>query len=153
MPAMPIMEPIIPTEKEINLAEVSSRVLAQYIKNKDVRSIKIIGDLDSTEVVEIPSIAFRLLVDILVHISKGDAITIKPIYEELTTQEAADFLNVSRPFLVKLLEEGKMPYHKVGTHRRVLFKDLFEFKHRHQQEQEKNIDELVALGQELDLGY
>ncbi|MBI4851368.1 MAG: helix-turn-helix domain-containing protein [Acidobacteria bacterium] len=153
MSAIPVREPITPTEQEMNLAEISSRVLAQYIKNKDARSIKIIDDSDSSEVVEIPNIAFRLLVDILVHISKGDAITIRPIHQELTTQEAADLLNVSRPFLVKLLEEGKMPFHKVGTHRRVLFKDLLEFKHKHQQEQDKNMDELVALAQEMDLGY
>ena len=76
-----------------------------------------------------------------------------PAPNELNTQEAADLLNVSEPFLVKLLEEGKIPYHKVGVHHKVLLMDLLDFKHKHQQEQEKNMDELTALAQELDLGY
>jgi excisionase family DNA binding protein len=76
-----------------------------------------------------------------------------PTPKELNTQEAANLLNVSEPFLIKLLEDGKIPYHKVGTYHKVLFRDLLEFKHKHQQEQDKNMDELVALAQELDLGY
>lgn len=148
-----VKEPITPTEQEISLAEVSSRVLSQYIKNRNAHSIKVVDELNSSEAVEIPNIAFRLLVDILAHMARGNAITIVPIHAELTTQEAADFLNVSRPFLVKLLDEGKIPHHKVGTHRRVLFKDLLAFKQKSEQEQERYLDELTAIAQELDLGY
>ena len=146
-------ELLAPTAHDISLAEVSSRVLAQYIKNQDARTIKVIDDVSTSEGIEIPNVAFRLLIDILAHMSRGDIITVVPIHAELTTQEAADFLNVSRPFLVKLLEEGQILHHKVGTHRRVLFKDLLEFQQNSDQAQEEKLKELTAIAQELDLGY
>ena len=76
-----------------------------------------------------------------------------PVHAELTTQEAADLLNVSRPHLVKLLEEGALPHHKTGRHRRVLFSDLMEYKQQRDAVSHKAMDELANLSEELGMGY
>jgi excisionase family DNA binding protein len=85
--------------------------------------------------------------------AQGNAVTIFPIHAQLTTQEAADVLNVSRPFLVKLLEDGKIPFHRVGTHRRINFRDLMTFKEATEKSQQQAMAALAAEAQELGLGY
>ncbi len=100
-----------------------------------------------------PFSAIKLLLEILTQMAEGNAITLIPIHVELTTQEAANLLNVSRPFLIKLLEEGKIPFHKIGTHRRIRFIDLLHFKQHSNKISQKALDELVEQAQELDMGY
>jgi excisionase family DNA binding protein len=85
--------------------------------------------------------------------AQGNAVTIVPIHAELTTQEAADLLNVSRPFLIKLIESQEIPCRKVGRHRRIRFADLMEYKQKTDTQRTQALDELVAQSQELNMGY
>jgi excisionase family DNA binding protein len=92
-----------------------------------------------------------LLAQILALLARGEGVQIMPDMAELTTQQAADFLNVSRPYLVKLLEQGDIPFHMVGTHRRVRFQDLREYRRGEDQKQRGAADELARLTRELGL--
>jgi excisionase family DNA binding protein len=140
----------IPTEEETKISKESSRILAAHI-SEGVRHLKIVEADGSEETATIPAVAYRLFVDILTQMSQGNAVTIIPIHAELTTQEAADLINVSRPFLIKQLEEGIIPYHKVGKHRRVRFTDLMEYKTNIDAARSKILDEIVAISEELGL--
>lgn len=148
--SIPDLDAVSPDEGEAALALESCRRISPFV-DKDVR-LRIQGDGDEVEV-ELPAGAMRLLVRLLSEMAAGNAVTIVPIHAELTTQAAADLLGVSRPFLVKKLEEGEIPYRMVGTHRRVLFRDLMEYKQRVDADRKRSLDELAALGQELDPDY
>ena len=100
------------------------------------------------EVLEIPEPLYAALRQIIPHLLRGDAVSLVPVHQQLTTQQAADFLNMSRPYLVKLLQEGVIPHTMVGTHRRVYFRDLVEYKRRRDAERRKALDEMTALAEE-----
>ncbi|MCA1598272.1 MAG: helix-turn-helix domain-containing protein [Chloroflexi bacterium] len=81
--------------------------------------------------------------------AQGAAIGLVPLHKELTTQQAADLLNVSRPFLIKLLDEGTIPYTRPGKHRRVRFSDVMSYKHCRDTERRAFLNRLIALGEDL----
>lgn len=99
--------------------------------------------------VEIPSIAAELLFSLLKNLAAGNAVTIFPIHAELTTQQVADLLGVSRPYIIKQIEEGHLPYRMVGAHRRILFADFMAYKRKSDQARAAALDELSAQGQEF----
>jgi excisionase family DNA binding protein len=101
--------------------------------------------------IELPPSIFHLLQQIVHHLLHGQAITIVPLNKELTTQQAADVLNVSRPYLIKVLEQGEIPFTMVGTHRRIRFSDLMEYKRRRDAKREESLAKLTRLSQELGL--
>jgi len=101
----------------------------------------------------VPVQAFDLFLEVLGQMANGNAVTIVPIHAELTTQEAADVLNVSRPYLVKLLDEGNIPYRLVGTHRRIRMADLLSYKSKDEDDRASVLNELAAEAQKHGLGY
>jgi excisionase family DNA binding protein len=103
--------------------------------------------------IELPAGAVALLQDILEAMAAGHGITMIPENAELTSVQAAELLSVSRPFLIKLLDEGALPYRKVGKHRRIRLEDVLAYKQRIDREREAVLDELVAQAQEEEMGY
>lgn len=148
-------ETISPTLEDADLARRSSRVLSRFAGRKPQVSIRVQADGEhpEEESVTIPASAFRLLMNILNQMAQGNAVTIIPIHAELTTQQAADILNVSRPFVIKLIEDKALPCKMVGTHRRVLFSDLMDYKRKIDADRLKVLDDLAAQAQELGMGY
>lgn len=141
--------PVAPTEHDSRLARESSRRLSPYAK-QDLRVR--IPDGDGPDI-ELPAAAVQLLVHLLTQMADGNAVTLIPIHAELTTQQAADLLGVSRPFLVKELDEKRLTYRKVGTHRRVLFVELMRYKEAMDTKRHETLDELTKQAQELGMGY
>jgi excisionase family DNA binding protein len=115
--------------------------------------LRLQADNEPEEVMTIPVSAFRLLADILEQMARGNAVTLIPVNAELTTQQAAGILNVSRPFFIKLIEDGQIPYRKVGTHRRIRFEDLMVYKRDIDNKRRAVLADLVSEAQELDMGY
>jgi excisionase family DNA binding protein len=150
-----IQEAVTPTAADAQLARESGRRLTQFLAAKPKKSlrVRIEPENEPEESISIPVTAFRLLNSILTEMAKGNAVTLIPVHAELTTQQAAHILNVSRPFLIEQLEKGVIPYRKVGTHRRVMFKDLIEYKQTMDHNRLDALEELSALDQKLGLGY
>ncbi|QET04770.1 helix-turn-helix domain-containing protein [Cupriavidus pauculus] len=144
----------LPSAAESAIARESSRNLAVVLDSKaETQQFDFRNARGEVQQVTLPTTALKLLVDVLAEIGNGNAVSIIPIHAELTTQEAADLLNVSRPYLVQLLEKNEIPFRKVNTHRRVLYKDVVAYKERIDGERRKALDELAAQAQDLDMGY
>jgi len=146
-------KPTIPNKKDTELAEQSSKALLSYIKSTKHPAFELLIKGHQSKKIHIPYTALLLLVDILSQMAEGNAVTLIPIHAELTTQEAADLLNVSRPYLVELLEQGKIPFRKIGTRRRIYAKDLLSYKDNIDKARLKILEELSEQAQELNMGY
>lgn len=138
-----ITAPATPEESE--LARESSRLLAACIGRGKTARLRVI---DNDGEIEVPVQALRMLVVILNNMAAGNAVSLVPIHAELTTQQTADFLSVSRPHVVDLLERGELPHHKVGTHRRAYFRDLMAFKNAQLVQSKARLTELARDAQE-----
>lgn len=142
----------LPTQPEMEEAKVSSRMLSKYA-DADRVQMSLRGSNGQAEDLVLPGPVLQLLLDILSEMAKGNAISLVPIHHELSTQEAANLLNISRPHLVSLLEKRELPFRKVGAHRRVLAKDVLEYKARVSGLRQAALDKLTALSQEHGMGY
>jgi len=141
-----------PTAQDATLARVSGQQLSRYARPKRSLSLRV-TEADQEQPIELPAGAVSLLMDILEAMAAGRGVTIIPENAELTTVQAASLLNVSRPFLIKLLAEGALPHRKVGKHRRILIDDVMAYKGRIDAEREAVLDQLTAEAQENDMGY
>ncbi|GMV74299.1 MAG: hypothetical protein AMXMBFR78_12500 [Rubrivivax sp.] len=148
------LETALPVEREVAAAVESQRALAAFLSTQfETQRIQIFDAKNQAHQVELPTSALRLLVDVLSELAEGNAVKVVPIHAELTTQEAADMLNVSRPHLVKLLESGALAFHKTGKHRRIRFADLMTFKTEQDRASAQAMEALAKQAQELQLGY
>lgn len=139
----------LPNKEESRLAKSALPVFSSDLeKSKDTVVLRI-----GTEAIELPRKAIEIFGEILRKMADGEAVMLIPLHKELTTQEAADILGVSRPYVVKLLEQGEIPFRKLRRHRRILFQDLMDYKEHSDREVEKALDDLVAEAQELEMGY
>ncbi|MDZ4317207.1 MAG: helix-turn-helix domain-containing protein [Azonexus sp.] len=145
--------PNLPTEQDIALAKEGSRELSMVMTTPEETQEITVCMGHSEQKVHLPASAIQMLMDILVNISQGNAVQIVPVHAELTTQQAADILMVSRPYLVKLLDEKKIEHRKVGSHRRIRYNDLLQFKEQEERARKAVLDELAADAQELNMGY
>jgi excisionase family DNA binding protein len=150
MPAVPASSPTTDIAREASEAE---RHLRRLTQRHPGRALRLTGDGAPADVVVVPAPAVELLVRVLSHLANGETVTILPDRAELTTQQAAALLRVSRPTLIQLLEAGRIPHRRVGTHRRVRLDDLLAFQAREAADRASALAELTAEAQALGLGY
>lgn len=141
-----------PTPQDAKIAHQSGQILSRYIQRENPLKLCVMDD-ESQQPLHLPSNAVVLLIEILEAMAAGQGVTIIPENAELSTAQAADVLNVSRPYLIKLLESNHIPYRKVGKHRRVRMEDVMAYKKAIDAEREEILDQLVAEAQAQDMGY
>ena len=112
-----------------------------------------VGGSEQEQAVDLPAGAVDLLMHVLEAMATGQGVTLIPDSAELTTVQAADILNVSRPFLIKLLDRKAIPHRKVGTHRRIRMDDVMAYKNAIDREREQVLEQLAQEGQAYDMGY
>lgn len=141
---------------DIEMALVSGKQLAKLLgkKRKSKRAlVRIEFDGGRSEAVHLPIEALNQLAKLLAEMGQGNSVKVVPDNTELTTQQAADLLNVSRPFLVEQLESGEIPFRKVGSHRRILLQDILAYKESLEARRRQALQDLAAQAQELNMGY
>jgi excisionase family DNA binding protein len=144
------LAPTLPSETEAVISRESSRVLAARLQTDEPLRLRLVDD-PGKKTVKIPASAARLLIRILEQMALGNAVTLIPVHAELTTQEAADMLNISRPSLIQLLDEGKIEFRRVGTHRRVRLEGVVAHKRRADADRRAALAGLAAYDQEIGL--
>lgn len=150
-------EMVLDSKEDLELAKAAQRCIVSALDHSRAIHIAIVEDgierSDEAPLLRLPPKALRLFADVLGSLAQGKAVAIMPKELDVTTQEAAMFLNVSRPYLVRLLEEGKIAYHKVGTHRRIRFADVLQYKEDRQKISQDALQKLADQAQELNMGY
>ncbi|WP_232615306.1 helix-turn-helix domain-containing protein [Photobacterium carnosum] len=144
----------LPSAEEIALAKLGSQELSAVMEtNGEAQRINVIDKSGKTHEVTIPSSALNMMIEVLTQLGQGNSVSITPIHAELTTQDGADMLNMSRPTFIKLLDSKDIPFSRTGNRRKVAYIDLMEYKNRLEQNRLATLAELSALDQEMDMGY
>lgn len=141
-----------PSPDDIALARKSAPLLRALIHHEGAEHpLRLLAPEAGQPPIDLPAPAAQLLLRLLNEMAQGNAVTLIPMHAEMTTQQAADFLGVSRPFIIKEIDQGRLLARKVGTHRRVLFRDLLDYRARKRAAQQRALDELTRLSQEMGL--
>jgi excisionase family DNA binding protein len=146
------VSPVTPDPQSVEVAAEALTRVQDYLRrhHDDSATVRLVDDGDGDQLV-VPRGAIELLARVLAYMANGHSVSVVPAHAELTTQQAAQLLNVSRPYLIGLLETGEIEYRKVGTHRRVLAGSLLAYKHRDDARRRAAADELTQLAQDMDL--
>lgn len=150
--ARQVLPPVMST-REVEMARAAQRCIMEALDRSRAASITLTTTDGSHPTVELPPAALKFIGQLLGALSDGRPITLVPAKQELTTVEAANFLNVSRPFVIKEIEEGRLPHRKVGTHRRVAFEDLVAYAREMRKRQESALERMAENARELGLDY
>lgn len=138
---------------ELDMARSAQRCIMEALDHSRAAVITLTTTDGSHPTVELPPGALKLIGQLLGAMGEGRPITLMPSKQEFSTVEAANFLNVSRPFVVKEIEEGRLPHRKVGTHRRVAFEDLMTYARETRKHQESALERMSENARELGLDY
>lgn len=139
----------LPSKTDMELARVAQRCIMEALDRSKAVKIKLESENGDIPLIELPPASLRLIGQLLGLMSEGKPFTLMPEKQELTTVEAANFLNVSRPFVIKEIDAGRIPHRMVGSHRRILLTDLFEYAKQMQASREAALDDLSQLSQDL----
>jgi excisionase family DNA binding protein len=146
------LAPVRPDPAEVQTADLALHRVNRYLAtHADERAIRVVVGGDPDDTLSLPRGAVELLARVLAHMAAGRGVSVVPAHAELTTQKAADLLNVSRPYLIGLLDAGKIEYRKVGKHRRVRVDSLLNYKRQDDQKRRQAADELAELNQDMGL--
>ena len=143
-----------PSTEDIAAASIAARALSRLDRGSP--SVNFVpqpvdGDTVNVEPISLPMSIFRMIVTMLVEMGNGNAVAIVPVNAELTTQQAADLLNVSRPHLVKLLDQNALGYRMVGTHRKLKAREVLNYRTKTAFARSEGLKKMVALDEELGL--
>ncbi len=139
--------------KDIEMARLAQRCLMEALDRSRAAAITLTTDSGEHPSIELPPAALRLIGQLLGAMSEGRPVSLVPAHREFTTVEAANFLNVSRPFVIKAIEAGHLPHRKVGTHRRIAAEDLMAYVRRMRAGQEAALEPMADNARELGLDY
>ena len=141
------------SEREREMARIAQRYIMEALDHSRAAAITLTTDTGEHPTVDVPPAALKLIGQLLGAMSEGRPITLMPAKREFSTVEAANFLNVSRPFVIKEIEEGRLPHRKVGTHRRVAFEDLLEYARKMRENQASALERMADDARKVGLGY
>jgi excisionase family DNA binding protein len=154
-----IMKPSPADESRTPIAAPQAEAAA-VVQLRDFMASKAVGERHHASLrspdghqLEIPNSIYRVLAAAVAAMAQGNAVSIVPVHHELTTQQAAELLGVSRPHLVKLVDAGEIPHHKTGSHRRIYFEDLMRYRDVRDAQRTEALRELTRKSAEYGLEY
>lgn len=139
----------LPSAQDREAANQLRRILASHVAGESAETLKVSGLEGKPAEIVLSPVLSHLLMELLRHVGRGDAVTLVPVGQQLTTQQAADILNVSRPFLIGLLEKNEIPFELVGRHRRIRAADLFAYKEKRDARRSEALSELAEIDADL----
>lgn len=148
-----LVQPPPLSAQDIDMARAAQRCIMEALDHSRAAAITLTTDTGEHPTVDVPPAALKLIGQLLGAMSEGRPIILMPSSQELSTVEAANFLNVSRPFVIKEIDAGRLPHRLVGTHRRVAFEDLLAYARKMRERQESALEKMADNARELGLDY